>query len=411
MRKIMISAIWVAMVITGCSKTNPGPADGPVPLNISEKSKQIISADNRFGFELFNKILKTDSSENLMISPFSVSTALSMTLNGADGQTLEDMKQVLHFNDLVSDDFNASMKELIHAILSVDPEVIMNIANSIWYRQDFFVEPAFLEINRKTYDAEVNALDFNNPASKDIINGWVADQTNNKITEIVDRINPLDVMFLINAIYFKGTWKYRFDEDNTQTLPFHISPSATVNVPTMIRKGDFAWFHNNILTAAELDYGRGNFSMVILLPNQGYELSDISDALTAENWNNWMNGFDTLYDAKIFLPRFTFSYDKPLKETLSDLGLGIAFNPDSADFSRINPDKQLYISSVKHKTFIEVNEEGTEAAAVTSVTVGTTSVGPETAIIIDKPFIFVIREKTTGVILFMGKVAHPALEE
>lgn len=402
--------IFFTFLLGSCSKNIPAPSDQPVPLNISEKSKKILAADNDFGFDLFQNILQNDSSDNLMISPLSVSAALSMTLNGADGQTMQDMKHTLHFDDLVSEDFNQAMKELLDALTSVDPKVILNIANSIWYRQGFLINPAFLEINKNYYRAEVSALNFNDPASKDIINNWVAENTQNKITKIVENIDPMDVMFLVNAIYFKGTWKFRFDEDQTQDLPFHISPDQSIDVPTMVRKGDFAWLTNELFTAVELDYGQGNFSMVLVLPAQGKSISDIAVNLNHDNWGNWINSLDTLYDSKIFLPKFTFSYNKKLNDALAELGMGIAFNPNLADFSRINADDQLYISEVKHKSFIEVNEEGTEAAAVTSVTIRVTSVGPETAIVIDKPFIFVIREKTTGAILFMGKVSNPLAE-
>jgi serpin B len=216
-------------------------------------------------------------------------------------------------------------------------------------------------------------------------------------------------MFLINAIYFNGTWKYRFDQEKTSRRPFHITPENTVEVATMTQKGDFPYTSNDLSSAIELPYGRGNYSMVFLLPLPEKSLDEVAEALTPENWQQWLDSFDTLNDLTIYVPKFTFSYKKKLNDPLIDLGLDVAFS-GNADFSGINPDIDLYISEVRHKTFIKVDEKGTEAAAVTSVEIRYTSAGPEYTFLLDRPFLFVIKEKYTGAILFIGRVSNPTEE-
>ncbi len=405
--KLLIIPGLILLFAFSCEKV-PAPGDKePKPIAVSEKSKQVISAGNRFGFDIFREIInKEEEDKNLMISPLSIEMALSMTYNGAGGDTKKAFEKVLHVDELPLGDLNRSMLELREALTTVDPKVTMEIANSIWYRNDFHAEEAFLDVNRKYFDAEVQALDFSDPESKDIINGWVDRKTHEKIPEIIDDIDPSSVMFLINAIYFNGTWKYRFEKENTHPMDFHVTPDKTVQVDMMNRKGDFPFTNNDLFSAVELPYGRGNFSMVFLLPKPGKSVKDIAQQLTPENWEEWLNAFQTMNDLNIYVPKFTFDYQKKLNDALITLGLGIAFS-GQADFSGINPDASLYISEVRHKTFIKVDEEGTEAAAVTSVEIRLTSAGPEAAFILDRPFLFVIKEKYTNAILFIGRVTEP----
>ncbi len=403
----MITGLILLLAIS-CKKIPVPNNKEPVPIQVNEKSKKVITAGNRFGFELFREVLKTeDKDKNLMISPYSVEMALSMTYNGAGGDTKKAFENVLHTDELPLSDLNQSMADLTKALITVDPKVIFHVANSIWYRNTFSVEDDFLNINKKYYDAEVKPLDFNDPGSKNIINNWVDEKTNHKIPEIVDQIDPLSVMFLINAVYFKGIWKYRFEKENTRNMTFHVSADQTKQVPMMYQKGDFSFFYNDIFSAIELPYGQGNFSMIFLLPDPEKSLQDITDNLTPENWQLWTDSFNKVNELELTIPKFTFDYGKALNDPLKNLGLGIAFSGD-ADFSRINPDADLYISKVKHKTFVQVDEEGTEAAAVTSVEIQVTSAGPDKIFILDRPFLFVIKEKYTGSILFIGRVSDPS---
>lgn len=380
----------------------------PIPIEISQKAQEILSASNQFGFEILQKAFEENGDNNLMISPLSITQALSMTYNGANGETKTAFENVLHYEGQTTADVNQAALDLTNALLEVDPKVEISIANSIWYRQGFSVEQDFITTNQTFYNAEVSSLDFSNPASKDIINNWVDEKTNHKIEKIVDNINADDIMFLINAIYFKGAWKAEFDKNDTEEKPFYLADGSTKNVAMMKIENDFSVYFEPDYSAIDLPYGQGNYSMVVLLPNDDSSLNKLINQLDNEEWNTLMQSMGEPSGWNLELPKFKFEYENTLNNELIDLGLGLAFT-DSADFTGINKNGGLKISRVKHKTFVEVNEEGTEAAAVTSVVLGVTSVGPNTnTFIIDHPFLFVIKEKYTNAILFIGTVTDPS---
>lgn len=380
----------------------------PIPIEISQKAQEILSASNQFGFEILQKAFEENGDNNLMISPLSITQALSMIYNGAKGETKTAFENVLHYEGQTTADVNQAALDLTNALLEVDPKVEISIANSIWYRQGFSVEQDFITTNQTFYNAEVSSLDFSNPASKDIINNWVDEKTNHKIEKIVDNINADDIMFLINAIYFKGAWKAEFDKNDTEEKPFYLADGSTKNVAMMKIENDFSVYFEPDYSAIDLPYGQGNYSMVVLLPNDDSSLNKLINQLDNEEWNTLMQSMGEPSGWNLELPKFKFEYENTLNNELIDLGLGLAFT-DSADFTGINKNGGLKISRVKHKTFVEVNEEGTEAAAVTSVVLGVTSVGPNTnTFIIDHPFLFVIKEKFTNAILFIGTVTDPS---
>jgi serpin B len=409
-KKIFIIPVVVMVILLSCEETVN--QSEPTPLELTAKSKMLIEADNAFGLELFRKVIDSEEeSKNIMISPLSVSLALAMTYNGSDGTTRAAMEETLHLSGLSLDDINRSYKNLMEAMVSMDPKVIMEIANSIWHRNDFYVEEEFLNLNRTFFNADVTPLDFGVPESLATINNWVSENTHHKITKILDQIDPLDVMFLINAIYFKGIWTYQFDPESTLEMPFYAEDGSEEDVPFMVMDCDVEYFYNDLVQAVELPYGKGDFSMIVILPMDGKSVDDVLVQLTPENWKSWLEGFYLRQELEINLPKFRFEYEKSLKEVLSTLGMSVAFSPGEADFSRINPDFDLYISEVKHKTFIDVNEEGTEAAAVTSVTISLTSIGPPDVFKADKPFLFIIKENSSNAIIFAGKVSIPVIED
>ena len=411
--KLIIPAIVILLLGYSCEKTKD-EEPGPTEINLTEKGKILVEADNLFGINLFKEVLEAaEPEENVMISPLSVSLALAMTYNGADGDTKEAMEKTLELYGLTVDEINENYKMLIDALASVDPKVLMSIANSIWYEQTFNVEQDFIDVNQDYFYAEVSPLDFTNPDAVTTINNWVADKTKNKITEILDQIPAEAVMYLINAIYFKGIWKYEFDESETEEKPFYLSDGTTKDVPMMAQEGSFNYFSNDILQAVEMPYGAGNYSMIILLPQSNKTPDDIIDQLSNENWNRWLSEFYEAEKVQIHLPKFKFEYEDSLNNELINMGMEIAFSPYDADFSKINPLEQLYISRVIHKSFIEVNEEGTEAAAVTLVEISRIISEPETGIhfYVNQPFIFAIKEKYTNTIIFMGKVMEPEYED
>ncbi|HKL37331.1 MAG TPA: serpin family protein [Bacteroidales bacterium] len=413
MKRIVILFVFLALTgwITSCEQQqDPKPDLKPEELQVSAETRQLIEADNHFGIELFKQVVAGQkSSANTMISPVSIALALAMTYNGAEGDTKAAMEEALQLTGLSRQEINASYQALIEALLTVDPKVTMEIANSIWYRQEFSVEQDFLDVNREYYDAEVNALDFNSSEAPSVINNWVSDRTNGKITKIIEQIDPLTMMYLINAIYFNGKWKFQFDEDKTSRQPFYMADGSEIQTDMMQTEATLNYMRNDLFRAVEMPYGRGNYTMVCMLPNEELKVEDVVGEMNAENWNQWMQAMDSA-GVQVHLPRFKFEYEKKLNELLQAMGMEEAFDPYESDFSGINPDRDdLHISEVMHKTFIEVDEKGTEAAAVTSVTMSTTSADPGGPVVVkfDKPFVFAIREVTTGTIVFVGKVVEP----
>jgi len=407
MKSNLILLLLFGLFMVSCEKQE-NIKDEPKKITVSKTTEQVIAADNLFGIELFQRVLTNDTADNIFISPTSVALALAMTYNGADGDTKSAMQETLRKQGLTPEELNQSYNTLIDALVSVDPKVLLEIANSIWYRNDIEVLSEFIGVNQTYYDAEVNSLVFNDQA-KDIINGWVADKTHDKIKEVLDFIPPDAIMYLINAIYFKGIWRSEFDKEKTSELPFYLPEGTPVQVPTMQQQDTFRYVKNDLLSAVELPYGHGNFSMVILLPNEGKTAGDIVSSLTIDNWNAWMQGLSEK-DVVIHLPRLKFEYEKLLNQDLADMGMGIAFS-GAADFSKIDSTRDLCISRVIHKTFVEVNEEGTEAAAVTVVEIRETSYpGPQEQPVyfyVDRPFVFIIKERDTGAMLFVGRVNNP----
>ncbi len=410
----ILNLIIVLFICTGlmeCTK-NPLLHTGELPRELTSLEKHVIESGGNFGLKLFKEINKEERDKNVFISPLSVSMALGMTYNGANGSTEDAMQGILELGGLTNQEVNESYKSLIELLIGLDSKVKFQIANSIWYRQEWTFEEVFLNLCGTYFNAEVSGLDFNDPNAPNIINGWVDENTNGKIKEIVDApINPLTVMFLINAIYFKGTWTYEFDVSKTKDDLFTLPDGSKKACKMMIQSNDFQYFSNADFQAIDLPYGDGGFRMTVFLPRPEKNIDDLIAELGAENWDLWMNSFSK-HGGTLELPRFKLKYEIKLNDILKALGMGIAFDPDQADFTGMYKGTyKLYIDKVKHKTFVEVNEEGTEAAAVTSVEIAFTSIGPSGFTMrVDRPFIFVIRENQSNTMLFIGKIVEPTLE-
>ncbi len=404
--KFLIMLLMAGTLFNQCSKEPTNPDEKNLVRNLNLVEKTIVESDNSFGLKLFQKIIEAEQDKNIFISPLSVSMALGMTLNGANGETKQAMQQTLELAGLSDDEINSSYKSLMELLTSIDAKVQFQIANSIWYRSTFQVEQPFIDVNQNYFAAQVRSLDFSDPTAVTVINQWVSDNTHAKITEIIDSINPAVVMYLINAIYFKGVWTYQFNPSATAAAPFYLLDGSEQTCHLMNIHGSFNYLASEKFHAVDLPYGNEQFSMTIILPRQETELDEIIADLNPTNWNNWLGQFTEL-EGDIFLPRFKLEYEKPLVDVLGQLGMGVAFS-DQANFTGINRNGGLFISEVKHKTFVEVNEEGTEAAAVTSVEMRATSSGQFFYFKVDHPFIFAIREKATGAILFIGKIVNPS---
>jgi len=408
--QFILSLIFILSVGVACKKDAAPEPPGMKQVQLTEKQKLLIEANNSFGFDFFSKVNEYSGGEtNLMVSPLSVSMALGMTRNGARRTTLEGMTQTLGFAGLTNHEINESYKYILETFTGLDPKVKLSIANSIWYRNTFTVEQPFITTNQDYFNASVTPLDFSSPSAIVTINAWVKAQTNQLIPTIIEEIPENAVMYLINAVYFKGQWKSQFKVSDTQLKPFYLADNSEIQAESMLQHTTISYFKGTGFRAVELPYNQGNFTMTVLLPDADKTVNDVISQLTQENWNAWGSQFANT-DIQLQLPKFRYDYNEEnMKSILSDMGMGVAFDPNNADFTGINSGGGLYISDVKHKTFIETDEEGTEAAAVTSVGVGTTSAGPDEPLYmtIDRPFIYFIREKSSGTILFIGTVMNP----
>ena len=401
----------VLLLCVGCDEFRPDmfekkeakPEIGPV-------NGSVVTANTKFGFSLFNEIRKTEQDKNIFISPFSVSVALAMTLNGAAGETEQVMTNTLQLHGLDSESINTGYAGLRQTLLTSDPKVTLTIANSLWARQGFSFKPDFLQRNTQFFGAEISTLDFDNSSASKTINQWVDTNTDGKIQKIVgDQIDPITVLFLINAIYFKGTWQKEFDPSKTREGPFHLANGDEKQVPMMRQQRWYPYYREENFQAISLAYGDGQMSMYIFLPDRESDLNIFLENLNAESWENWMSQFHE-QDVSLVMPKFKLEYGKTLNDPLKALGMDVAFDPELADFSRMASLEfgNLYIEKVVHKTFVEVNEEGTEAAAATSVEVGVKSVPPPPiSFSVDRPFFFAIRDNETKTVLFMGVVVEP----
>jgi len=409
---ILNGLICIAFILISCKKEEKSASTEMKQVVLTTKQKQLISKSNAFGFDFFKKVNSISGSKtNLMVSPLSVSMALGMTRNGAAGSTLESMTNTLGFSGLTDTEINESYRFILETFNSLDPKVKLQIANSIWYRNTFSVEQPFVATNQQYFNAEVTPLDFSSPTAVKVINDWVKAKTNELIPEIIEVI-PVDaVMYLINAVYFKGQWKYQFDKAKTLQKPFYLANGTEVQVVSMIQHASFRYFKGSGFEAIELPYNQGNYAMTVLLPDANKTVSDIIPLLSQANWDTWSAAFQER-DIQLQLPKFKYEYEeKQMIPILSGMGMGEAFDEYKANFTRINANGGLYISRVIHKTFIETNEEGSEAAAVTAVEIAVTTSGPNTPynFIINRPFVYFIKEKSTGTILFIGVVMNPNL--
>ena len=400
---VVVGSVWA------CSASDvAGPTPGTLshlPRDLTAGEQQVLKAGNQFSLALFRQLAKAQPGKNVFVSPLSASMALGMTMNGAHGTTLDAMRSTLGFDTADLQQINAGYKGLIGLLRGLDPSTTFQLANSIWYRNGFRVRQSFVDAVTDPFGAEVRGLNFSDPSSLSVINGWVNSNTQGKIPSILDAIDPNDEMYLMNAIYFKASWRTRFDPALTRPGSFQASSGATQTV-SMMHRDPMPGVLNRVfsfphLYAAELGYGNDAFGMTILLPERGYSADSIAAALTTAQWNEIVGMLDGSMGIVlgVTLPKFSVTYDRTLNDDLTALGMGVAFG-GAADFSALSS-SPVFISFVKQKAFVDVNESGTEAAAVTNV--GLAASTPP-SLDVDRPFIFVIRDRLSGTILFMGKM-------
>lgn len=404
MKKTFLCLGAAFMLLLSCQSDDPTPTPNDrkdIPLTRSEL--EMTALGNVFAFNFFKTVTANEKEENVFVSPLSACLALSMTANGGAGTTLEEMKTTLGFKDYSLEEMNGYYKKLVNGLLTVDNSTTIGIANSIWIKEGFKVKQPFVDVNKDMYNAEVRNLNFSSPQAVSTINGWCSDKTNKRITKVLEFIDPDARMFLINALYFKGVWKNKFDKGSTVSEEFTSVSGQKNTVDMMHQECSIPYTSEVGLQVAELPYGNEAFSMVVLLPGDGQGIDNLIEQLTPENWEKWTSRLSNR-TIDIKLPKFKLKYSKELIEDLKMMGMIAPFN-GSANFSNMS-DSDLFIGLVKQDTFVEVNEEGTEAAAVTTVGTYATSVDPSQPIPfhVNRPFIYIIKEKSTGAILFMGKM-------
>jgi len=413
----------VSMWLVGCGEEAAGTG-----MNIPEPDVAVLEAfdaelanvSNEFGFKVLQEILageggETDgSSENVFLSPTSIYTALAMTYNGAGGETREAMVEVLGVEGVELERFNENNLARLYELQEADPEVVLNIANSLWMRQDMEFAPDFVERNMDYYHASAGELDFAQAEAAETINEWVEDRTGGLIDEMVEHpIDPQTVLFLLNAVYFQGDWSEPFDPDDTREDVFHAPEGDITDVPFMQhQREEFPYLEKEgEFQAVRLPYGEEErLGMYVFLPHEDSSVRELVSELDDATWEEWREDFDTI-EGDLSLPRFTLEYEKSLNEILKELGMEIAFDPEQADFyDMLTRDEgpRLFIDEVKHKSFIEVDEKGTEAAAATSVEVMEDSAPMDYfQMDVNRPFVFFIHDEEINEMLFNGAVFNP----
>jgi serpin B len=372
--------------------------------------QKLVSANTGFAFDLMGQVMQTQPDANVFISPFSVSSALQMVGNGAAGRTETEMQQVLHTAGLPSAMANPAFKELNQQLAS-HKDVTLNLANGIWFKQGFHLKPAFVADNKKFFQAELAGVDFANPQSAQTINDWADQQTRGKIKDVVQYpFDPMTRVILANAIYFKGKWVSPFDKQETRSRNFHLSSGNVKPAPMMVQNREFEYQETPDFQAVQLPYA-GGLQMQVFLPAKNSSPQMLIEGFKAPG--NWQRNIQPAFASRngiLMLPKFKMEYAIGLNDPLKALGMKRAFDRD-ADFSGM-ADEPLFISEVKQKSYVEVDEAGTEAAAVTTVGMQAMSIRREPAnrfeMIVDRPFLFVISDTASGSILFLGVVNDPA---
>ena len=394
---LLLSAVLVFLVI----KLNG------VDTGDTNEPDEVETMSGDFDTDLFKASFSASKNKNVVVSPFSVKMALSMAAQGANGKTLEEMNKVIGLDETSNEYFRRLIEDA-----AKDGDITLNIANSVWLRQGLEFNQEYLDILNQYYMAQASTLDFGNPSSKDTINKWVSEKTNGKIEEIVDKIEPLDIAFLINAIYFNANWSTPFEEGYTSKKDFTLLDGSKVKADLMSKTAHLLYQENNEFQAVELPYGENErYVMRVYLPKEDVKFDKFVKGIDKESLQQWGGDFGSMKGV-LELPKFKTEYSNSMKDILISMGIKEAFNSNSADFSKMVTveGQNVYISEVMHKTYIDVNEKGTEAAAATSIEMSATSAPqPEEMfeMIVDRPFVFTIDDKESGEILFIGAIINP----
>lgn len=409
-KKLIALLSFLILLLAACGTTNNGMEQD---FNMSTENQDIptlTNANNQLGFDLLS-LSEADEEGNIFISPSSLYLALSLANNGADGETKEEMDKLLGFSTDETNVLNETNHALLKGLTEEKEGIDLHIANSIWLNQNFSFQDDFSQQMEEYYQAKIEEIDVMDPNAADEINQWVEEQTNNRIQDIVE--SPLNqdlIAFLINTIYFEADWMHPFNPELTTTENFHLADGSSIDVDMMTLSEELDYFEKDGLQAVSLPYGEGEMNMQLFLPEEGADMEAFQEQFTLENWEEWQEAFSSR-EGQVKMPAFELEYEASLNDTLQSLGMTTAFD-EQADFTKmVEETDEVWISDVKQKTFLLVDEEGTEAAAATSVEIETTSAPMPTdepfLMEINRPFFLFITDDETGAILFAGKVASP----
>jgi len=396
--------LTITIVVATSIFAQDSPKSNNIELTVMQTKK--VDADNRFAFNMFREVWGLSNQPNTFFSPLSLNMALGMLYNGASGETRAEMAKVLGMADFTETEINDYYQKISQALQKIDPLTDISIANSIWYSEGFTVKKPFIEINQKYFDAVVNPLNFNRLDAANIINKWCADKTNDKIKEIIQSPIQGDVMmYLINALYFKSKWQFEFDKRNTKLDDFTKDQNQKKKVNMMEQTKTLPYYADQYMQCVEMPYGNQSFSMIAILPANNMNIDQLINHLDDVTWQKVVNNLQE-QNVWLKLPRFKIECELPLNRPVQIVGMKRIFDGGFTNISN----RPLFVSDIKQKTFVEVNEEGTEAAAVSSISIRTVSitVTPERIpFFANRPFLYIIKEKSTGVILFIGRMDDP----
>jgi len=409
---VMIVSLSLAGGCASPEKADPETREA-IPPSTPATSHTLAEADlarqmNEFGADLYGQLKSQEG--NLFFSPYSVASALSIAYVGAHGQTATEMAHALRLQELQNT--HPAFSALNAALTSSTHGYQIQVANALWIQKGIHIRPQYLETTREHYGAGLKQTDFQaSPAqARDDINLWVEENTNGRIEDLIPAggVTSLTRLILTNAIYFKGTWAKTFPEKNTRPLPFHLANGEEIEAPLMYQSLESSYAKVKDLQILQLPYEGGQMSLILLLPERLDGLPDLENQLSSDNLSKWIEALER-QEVRVYLPRFKMTTLFSLNQPLQEMGMAQAFQPGQADFSGINGKRDLLIDSVVHKAFVEVNEEGTEAAAATGVVMRTTSVRPAESPVFraDRPFLFFVRHEKTGLILFLGRLSDP----
>lgn len=409
-KKIVVLILVISLVVglmTGCGKTKTEIFHGMPTVKADTIGDEVVEANSSFAFDILRAVYEKDTKGNVFLSPASISMALAMTWNGAKDKTRMEMSETLKFGTINYMIINGGFSYLVNLLNSDTDGITTDLANSIWIKEGFTVLDTFKKINSDYFAAQIEELDFSRDDASDIINGWVEENTKGLIDSIVDdNIDPATVMFLINTIYFKGNWQVEFDSAKTYETEFYSNGVSVGKVDMMSAKRDTLFFDSGEYKIISLPYGEGGMYMDLILPDENSSMDVFINQFDYDEYADALSNVSKRNDVVVAIPKFKTEYELSIKDALISLGMKEAFT-GAADFTGMNEGGNIFISDVKHKTYIDVNEKGTEAAAVTSVEMKLTSVMNPIEFIANRPFLYTIREAESGSILFTGVYDTP----